>query len=396
MSCSNFKFEIVKQSDTSSARLGIIHTPHGDIKTPAFIFCGTKATVKGITIEQLKEAKSQIILSNTYHLVLQPGIDIIRQSGGLHNFMGWSGPIFTDSGGFQVFSLGYGGVSAEIKGAQILPGKKTLVQVIEEGAIFRSYIDGKKILLTPELSMQAQMVFGSDIMVCLDECTPYHTHKSFTSEAMLRSKRWALRCLKEVQTNGNDKQALLTVIQGGVYDDLRRESVEFANENNFDGFAIGGSLGKTKEQMYEIVQMTMEMLDKSKYVHLLGIGGIQDIFNGVKCGIDTFDCVSPTRIARHGIALVKTNENVSGHSNNCNLTRSNFRVNFNSISNNCDCYTCQNFSKAYLHHLLKANEILGGQLISIHNIRFMNRLMEDIRQGIACNTLDMIYSNYCK
>lgn len=398
MNSSGFSFEIIKKSKTCNARLGIVHTPHGDVKTPAIIFCGTKANVKGVTINHLKQEKTKIILSNTYHLLLQPGSEIIKKAGGLHKFTGWDGPMFTDSGGFQIFSLGYGGVAAEIKGVRLSKSKKSLLKITEEGASFRSYIDGRKILLTPELSIQTQIALGADIIVCLDECTPYNTNKMIVSNSMLRSKRWALRCKEELERSGNGKQGLLNVVQGGVYEDLRQESSDFANENNFDGLAIGGSLGRTSEEMYSIVKMTKGMLNDNKYVHLLGIGGIKDIFTCFKYGIDTFDCVSPTRIARHGIALVKVKENKINSSNNpnqINITSAPFTEDFSPISNECDCYTCRNFTKAYIHHLFKAKETLGGQLISFHNIRFLNKMMEDIRNAIENDSIDEIEKEYC-
>ena len=391
---SNFSFKVIKQNTTSNAHLGLIHTLHGDIETPAFIFCGTKANVKGITVAQLREAGTQIILSNTYHLLVQPGIEVLRKAGGLHTFTGWNAPMFTDSGGFQVFSLGYRSSNNEIKGVGATT-KKTLLSVSEEGATFRSYLNGDKIVLTPELSIQAQIAFGADIIVSMDECTSHYTTKAFIAEAMWRSERWSLRCLRELERIGTGNQALYAVIHGGVYEDLRKESADFANQNAFDGFAIGGSLGVTKNQMCEITQMTRETLDCNRPVHLLGIGGISDIFNGVKCGIDTFDCVSPTRIARHGIALVKANENPLGTSNNMNINRTLFKSDMAPICSNCDCYTCKTVSRAYIHHLLRAGEILGGQLISLHNIRFMNKLMEDIREAIANDTLDACQTNYC-
>lgn len=392
---SEVTFEILKKSESSSARLGILHTPHGDVKTPAFIFCGTKANVKGVTASQLHELGTQIILANTYHTLLRPGIDILREAGGLQKFTGWNGPMFTDSGGYQVFSLGYGSNTPEIKGSRQMIRNKTLLYVTEEGATFRSYVNGNKILLTPELSIQAQVAFGADLIVCLDVCVPHYVHKSSTSEAMLRSKRWALRCMAELNRIGTGKQALLAVIQGGVYEDLRRESADFANQCDFDGFTIGGSLGITKQQMNDVTQMVCEMLDTERYKHLLGIGGVPDIFNGVKCGIDTFDCVSPTRIARHGIALVKVSENPLGTNNNMNINRTLFKSDMTPICSNCDCYTCKTVSRAYIHHLLRAGEILGGQLISLHNIRFMNKLMEDIREAIANGTLEACRSSYC-
>ncbi len=395
MTCSKFSFEIIKQSESCNARLGIIHTPHGDVKTPAIIFCGTKANVKGVTIEQLKQEKTQIILSNTYHLLLQPGSEIIKKAGGLHKFTGWDSPMFTDSGGYQVFSLGYGGVAAEIKGIKISKGKKSLLNITEEGALFRSYIDGKKVLLTPELSIQTQIALGADIIVCLDECTPYNTDKMLVSNSMVRNKRWALRCRDELERSGNGTQGLINVVQGGIYEDLRLESASFANENNFDGLAIGGSLGKTVDEMYSIVKMTKGMLNNNEYMHLLGIGGIKDIFTCFKYGIDTFDCVSPTRVARHGIALVKVKENKIKSTNHINITSAPFTEDFTPISNKCNCYTCRNFTKAYIHHLFKAKETLGGQLLSLHNIRFLNDMMENIRNAIENDNINEVENDYC-
>lgn len=390
-----FKFEILSQSKKSNARLGRIHTPHGTVETPGFIFCGTKANVKGVTIEQVKSAGAQIVLSNTYHLMLQPGSKLIKEAGGLHKFIGWDGPMFTDSGGFQVFSLGYGSVESEIKGAQQMKGKRTLLRLTEDGAQFRSYIDGRIVTLTPEISMEVQMDLGADIIVCFDECTPYHVNKLYTTNSMEKSKRWARRCLNIIKEKGTGKQALLAVIQGGVYEDLRQESANFANENDFDGFAIGGSLGRTKNEMYDIVEMTSKMIDRQRYVHLLGIGGIEDIFNGVKCGMDTFDCVSPTRVARHGAAIVKKKELLDHNQKHLNLNNSVFQRDFSPISPSCDCYTCKNFSRAYIHHLLKAKEILAGNLISIHNIRTMNKLMEDIRSSLSTDSLEIAEKEWC-
>ncbi|MDR2667060.1 MAG: tRNA guanosine(34) transglycosylase Tgt [Holosporales bacterium] len=390
-----FQFKILSKSEKSGARVGEVCTPHGVIKTPAFIFCATKASIKGVTIDHVKTSGSQIILSNTYHLLLQPGSQLVKAAGGLHKFVGWDGPIFTDSGGFQIFSLGYGGVSAEIKGARQISGKKTLLKSTEEGAEFRSYIDGKTVILTPELSIKTQVELGADIIVSFDECTPYHVNKLYTANSMEKSKRWGLRSLIAFKAHGVKDQALLAVVQGGVYEDLRKESAQFANENDFHGFAIGGSLGRTTSQMRDVVQMTSEIIDKSRYVHLLGIGGIRDIFHGVKCGIDTFDCVSPTRIARHGSAIVKVIESITGEKQQLNLNNTVFKNDFTSISASCDCYTCKNFSRAYIHHLLKAKESVAGTLISIHNIRTMNRLMDDIRSGITTNSLEDVYKDWC-
>ncbi|MDR1609858.1 MAG: tRNA guanosine(34) transglycosylase Tgt [Holosporales bacterium] len=390
-----FGFSIIQKSTRSRARLGCVATPHGTIDTPAFIFCATNAAIRGVPIDYVKAAGSQIILSNTYHLMLQPGSDIIRAAGGLHKFIGWDGPMFTDSGGFQIFSLGHGGVEAEIKSSQQRSGKKALINLTEDGAHFRFHINGRGVTLTPELSIETQVALGADIIVSLDECTPYHVNKLYTATSMEKSKRWAVRSLDVFTKLGDGKQALLAVVQGGVYPDLRQESAHFANSNNFHGFAIGGSLGKTKSEMHRVVDITTQMLDRTRYVHLLGIGGIDDIFHGVKCGIDTFDCVTPTRIARHGAAIVKARENPGNPKQYICLENARYSSDFAPISTACDCYTCQHFSRAYIHHLIKSKEVVFGTLISIHNMRTMNRLMEEIRVGITDDALDAVRDEWC-
>ncbi len=393
-----FRFELLKTSERSRARLGRIITPHGDIYTPAFVFCATKADIKGVTIDHVKMEHTQIILSNTYHLMLQPGSEIVKQAGGLHKFINWSGPMMTDSGGFQIFSLGHGSVASEIKGTRFIKQQKTMLKIDGGGAYFKSYIDGQKIYLTPELSMQTQIDLGADLIVAFDECTPYHVNKLYTANAMETSKIWGLRSLEYVKQHGNGAQAVLAVIQGGIYQDLRQESAAFANENDFFAFAIGGSLGKTTSEMYDIVSMTQEMLDHNRYIHLLGIGGIEDIFYGVQAGIDTFDCVAPTRIARHGSAIVKKHTLADigmPDKRYLNLCNSRFKNDFAAISPYCDCYTCRNFTRAYIHHLIKSKEVLSGTLISIHNIHMMNKLLQDIRQGILNDNLNTVYADWC-
>lgn len=370
------------------ARLGEITTPHGKIQTPAFIFCGTKASVKGISPRQLVENKTQIILSNTYHLFSFPGSEYVKCRGGLHKFIGWNGPMFTDSGGFQIFSLGHGSVADEIKGRRC--GISTLTKINENGATFRSYWDGSEQLLTPEKSIKVQCDLGADLIVVLDECTPFHSDKKYTEKSMERSHRWEKRSLDEFVRRDDGRQAIYGIIQGGIYPDLRKRSVDFVNENPFFATAIGGTLGSTKEQMYEVVEMAMNGLDRSRPIHLLGIGGVADIFRGVRMGIDTFDCVHPTRIARHGGALVKAAYRDTDSREHINLKRSAYFSDDNPIESDCDCETCRTFSRAYLHYLLKAKELLALQAIAVHNIRFMNRLMEEIRDGIFNGNLDEI------
>ncbi|MDR1551756.1 MAG: tRNA guanosine(34) transglycosylase Tgt [Holosporaceae bacterium] len=387
----NFGFSVVSSSGKS--RLGIIETPHGRIKTPAFIFCGTKASVKGIFPQMLRDTNTQIILANTYHLFAYPGAECIKKRGGLHKFTGWNGPMLTDSGGFQIFSLGYGSVADEIKGRR--SGIPTLMRVEEQGAIFRSYWDGSVLRLTPEKSVEIQRNLGADFMVAFDECTPYHSDKNYTEQSMERSHRWEKRSLDEFIRGNDFSQALYGIVQGGVHFDLRKRSTEFVGEHPFFATAIGGTLGAAKEQMYEVVEMTMNGLDDKRPVHLLGIGGIVDIFKGVELGVDTFDCVHPTRIARHGGALIKPPYRNSLQCEHINLRRSRYLEDDNPIELDCDCFTCKEFSRAYLHYLLKANELLALSAITVHNIRFMNKLMEEIRIGILNKNLHCVRDKWC-
>ena len=373
----NFSFTYTACPEADSARLGQLVTPHGIVETPAFIFCATKGAMKAVSMPQVKEAGSQIVLSNTYHMMLQPGSEIVQKMGGLHKFCGWNGPMFTDSGGFQIFSLGHGSVAEEIKGKRSQPGRRSVVKIKEEGAYFQSYIDGKKWLLTPEKSIQVQRQLGADLIVVLDECTPFHVDKKYTQRSMEMSHRWALRSLAEFDRGNNHSQALYGIIQGGVYEDLRQQSIDFVNENDFFAHAVGGSLGASKDQMDKVVSFTLSRLRKDRPIHLLGIGGVRDIFAGVRQGVDTFDCVHPTRIARHGGALVKGTAR-----EHLQIRNAQYREDEKPLEEGCACSTCQGYSRAYLHHLFKAKEILGMQLLTVHNIHFMNDLMKDIRQGL--------------
>ncbi len=389
---SQFSWKIKKKLKNNNARIGIISTPHGDIETPAFIFCATKAALKSFTTRDAKENKTQIILSNTYHLMLQPGSQIIAKHGGLHKFIGWNGPMLTDSGGFQIFSLGHGSVADEIKGRKSNSNiKKTLLSISEEGAIFKSYIDGANLLLSPEKSIQIQRDLGADFIVVFDECTPFNVDKDYTYNSMQRSHRWSQRSINAFNSNLNYKakegssgtQEIYGIIQGGIYKDMREESIEF-NQNNINtfGVAIGGSLGSSKAEMQEIVNFTASKLNNIRPVHLLGIGDPIDIWTFVEQGIDTFDCVSPTRLARHGSALVK------GKHGKINLKNKKYNENLNPIDKNCLCYTCRNFTLSYLHHLFASQELLALQLLTNHNIFFMNNLMETIRIAIKENNFE--------
>ena len=391
---SKFSWKIDKQLKKNLARTGTISTPHGTIKTPAFIFCATKGALKSFSTSDAKKNNTQIILSNTYHLMLQPGGEIIAKHGGLHKFIGWNGPMLTDSGGFQIFSLGHGSVADEIKGRKSnFKKNKTLININEEGAIFKSYIDGSNLLLSPEKSIQIQRDLGADLIVVFDECTPFNVDKNYTSESMLRSHRWAERSINYFNSNlkydskagSSGSQEIYGIIQGGIYKDLREESIYF-NQQKIDtfGIAIGGSLGSNKNEMQEVVSFTASKLENSKPVHLLGIGEPVDIWEFVEHGIDTFDCVSPTRLARHGSALVK------GKRNKINLKNKKFKENFYPIDISCNCYTCKNFTLSYLHHLFVSNEILALQLVTNHNIYFMNELMETIRYSINNNLFEEV------
>ncbi len=383
---SNFSWKINKKLNNSKARTGVISTPHGDIKTPAFIFCATKGALKSFTTEDAKKNNTQIILSNTYHLMLQPGSELIAKHGGLHKFIGWNGPMLTDSGGFQIFSLGNGSIADEIKGRKINSKiRKTLININEEGAVFKSYIDGSNLMLSPEKSIMTQRNLGADLIVVFDECTPFNVDKSYTYKSMLRSHRWALRSINAFNSNiqYNSKkgssgfQEIYGIIQGGIYKEMREESIDFnQNKINTFGIAIGGSLGSTKEEMKDVVNFTASNLNDIRPVHLLGIGDPIDIWTFVEQGIDTFDCVSPTRLARHGSALVK------GREGKINLKNKKYKENTDPIDKECPCYTCKNFTLSYLYHLFASKELLALQLLTNHNICFMNNLMNTIRIAI--------------
>ncbi len=386
-----FSFEIERRTTGDAswpgrARVGRLRTPHGDIDTPAFIFCATKAAVKVATPDQVKAEGTQIILGNTYHLMLQPGADIVAGHGGLHRMTGWDGPMLTDSGGFQIFSLGHGSVAEEIKGNRNSTREPTLLEITEEGASFRSYVDGAIHALTPEGAIQVQRALGADIMLVLDECTPYHVDRDYTARSMALSHRWARRSWEEFQrhaTGSAGPQALYGIVQGGVYEDLRKESAEFALSQPTFGHAVGGCLGGSEAEMHEVVGLAMAPLDDDQPVHLLGIGGIRDIWGGVAKGIDTFDCVNPTRLARHGSAMVRPpTGGQRADRDHINMRNARFRSDNDPIDPKCTCYTCRTFTRSYLHHLVKAGEILAMQLLAIHNIAFMNGLMLAVRQAI--------------
>jgi queuine tRNA-ribosyltransferase len=381
-----FDFKILHRDGKTSARLGRLTTPHGTIETPNYIFCGTKAAIKGLSPAQVKEARTDIILANTYHLMLQPGADLVEKMGGLHKFMQWDGPMLTDSGGFQVFSMGEGAMASEIKGNRNKPhDNKSLLKISEEGTEFRSYVDGSKIKLTPESAMEIQRKLGADLLMQFDECTPYHATKDYTARSMEMSMRWGDRCLAEFERKHNGKQAVYGIVQGGVHADLRRISAEYTADRPFFGTAIGGCLGGTDEEMLTTVAASMPFVNPSRPVHFLGIGRIKDVFTFVRLGIDTFDCVIPTRLARHGTAFLK---GVKGET--INLMNARYRDDAEPLDPENDIPASRDFSKAYIHHLLKAGELLAPQIIAQHNVATFNRLMREVRVAIKKGTLDKL------
>lgn len=370
---SKFSFEILHQSKKSKARVGRIHTPHGVIDTPNFVAVGTNGTLKGVDNQIVDEIGLQLMFCNTYHLLLQPGADIIAKAGGLHSFIQRKMPIITDSGGFQVFSLAYGSVASELKGAGIKKGDSLVLKIDEEGVVFRSYRDGSKLLLSPESSVDAQKKLGADIIIPFDELVPYHIAEKDLQTSLDRTHRWEIRSLKEHVKSPNN-QAMYAVVHGGIDNELRKKSALFLANHPFDGFAIGGSLGKTKKEMIEMLTHLMPNLPQEKPYHLLGIGDIESLELSVPLGIDTFDSSYPTRAARHGL-LLKEEGNVK-------LGRSENKSRFAPIDKNCDCYTCRNYTVAYLHHLLKAKELTAYSLLTIHNLTYMIDKMSKVREAI--------------
>lgn len=369
----NFKFEIMHTSKKSKARVGRIYTPHGIIDTPNFVAVGTNGTIKALDSKMIDSIGLQLMFCNTYHLILQPGSEVIKKAGGIHKFINRTSPIITDSGGFQVFSLAYGSVASELKSKGSKKNDSSVLKITEDGVIFRSYRDGKKILLTPETSVQAQKDIGADIIIPFDELPPYHTDLKKLEESLQRTHRWEKRSL-EYHIKNKQNQAMYAVIHGGINKSLREESCSFLSKLDFDGFAIGGSVGKNKNEMIEMLSYTMEKLPKEKPNHLLGIGDISSIDSCIPLGLDTFDSSYPTKAARHSLALTM-NKGIK-------ITKKENENNFSAIDENCSCYTCQNFSLSYLHHLFKASELTALSLASIHNLHFMVEYMKNIRHKI--------------
>ncbi len=349
------KYELIKKSKDCNARLGKIYTNRGVIETPIFMPVGTRATVKAMNVDELKDIGSQIILGNTYHLYLKPGQEIIRMAGGLHKFMNWDKPILTDSGGFQVFSLG------------------DIRKITEEGVEFRSHIDGSKHFISPEKSMEIQNDLGSDIIMAFDECAPYPASYDYVKNSMERTLRWLKRC-KDYHKN-TDKQALFGIIQGGMFKDLRRESALATIDMDLPGYAIGGlSVGEPKEIMVEYLNYTAQFMPENKPRYLMGVGTPDYLFEAVEAGIDMADCVLPTRIARNGTAMTSKGKLV--------IKNAKYAKDFSPLDDECDCYACKNHTRAYIRHLINVDEILGARLLSIHNLRFLLKTMENIRQAI--------------
>lgn len=373
-----FKFELLYQSKLSAARVGRIHTPHGVIDTPNFVAVGTNGTLKALPNHWLNELNLQLMFCNTYHLLLQPGTEAVKKAGGLHQFINRNRPIITDSGGFQVFSLTYGGVANELKSKGNKKYAGSVLKINEEGVTFRSYIDGKKILLTPESSIQAQKALGADIIIPLDELTPYHISKDNLLSSFERTHRWELRSLAEHQKN-LQQQAMYSVVHGGIDPELRRKSCDILSKAPFNGHAIGGSLGKNINELIDTVKITTPNLPIELPRHLLGIGDLPSIDHCVPLGIDTFDSAYPTRLSRHGVLLTAEG--------NLKIERQIHRFENFPVDKDCICHLCQNYSRAYLHHLFKAKEPTAMMLATSHNIAFMMKKMESYRTSILCGLI---------
>ena len=356
------EYNLIKTEKNTKARLGTIKTNYGTVETPMFMPVGTKATIKGLSPEEVKATGAGIILANTYHLWLRPGEDIVNKAGGLHKFMNYDGPILTDSGGFQVFSL----------------AKNKKKDITEEGVHFKSHIDGKELFLTPEKSIEIQNKLDSDIAMSFDECPPASATHEYLKNSVERTIRWAKR---GKAVHNNPRQALFGIVQGGAYEDLRKYSAIETVKLDFDGYSIGGVAndGESKEDMYKAIDYSIPYLPEDKVRYLMGVGEPIDIIEGVIRGVDIFDCVLPTRIARHGQAFTRCGK--------INLNNAKYKEDFTPIEESCDCYTCKHYTKAYIRHLLNTGEMLGGRLLSIHNIRFLIRLTEELREAIKENRI---------
>ncbi len=379
------KFEVIKEDKNSRARIGKIRTRHGSFETPIFIPVATAATIRALDNKDIDKLGASVVLANTYHLHLRPGDVVIKKLGGLRKFMNWNKPIITDSGGFQAFSLGFG-MEHNIGKIAYFPEndfkiekRDKLANVDDSGVTFRNPIHGNRIKLTPKKSMEIQSNLGSDIIFAFDECTSPLSSKKYTLEALKRTHKWALECLKYY----NKKQALFGIVQGGMYRDLRIKSARFISNQDFDGFGIGGSLGKSKKDMHKILEWVISLLPNNKPRHLLGIGAVEDLFNSVERGVDMFDCVAPTRWARRGHLYITppSGGNVKNKFR-LNIANKRFENDKKPIDKTCDCYACKNHSRVYLRHLFKSSELTYFRLASLHNLNFILKLMENIRCSI--------------
>lgn len=377
------RFEIAARD--GAARAGVLHTTHGAVETPAFIPLATKGTVRGLESGEVAGLGYELILGNTYHLFVSPGPKRIAAAGGLHGFMGWERALITDSGGFQVFSLAHGGVANEVKGSGRPGGDHgSVVSIDEEGVRFRSYRDGSELFISPEVSMQVQAALGSDIALVFDECTPYHADRDYTARSMERTHRWLGRCLEWHAAEGPERQAVFGIVQGGVHEDLRRESAQAVTEAGVDGIAIGGTLGRDKEEMRGVLGLTAPLLPEETPKHLLGIGEVDDLLAGIALGLDVFDCAVPTRLARHGVALVPDPENRF----RLDLRKSGWEGNRDPLVEGCPCPACQRHDRDYVSYLSRAEELTAVRLLCLHNLTYMQELVSHAREAILAGSLD--------
>jgi queuine tRNA-ribosyltransferase len=372
------RFEITARD--GAARAGRIHTPSGVVETPAFIPLATRGSVRSLTAAEVAELGFQMVLGNTFHLMLSPGPGRIAELGGLHRFMGWDRAIITDSGGFQVFSLAHGNVADEVKGRRgRRSGQGSVLEISEKGVSFRSYVDGSEHFLGPEESMAIQGQLGSDIALAFDECTPYHADRDYTARSTERTHRWLGRCLEWHEREGRAGQAVFGIVQGGVYEDLRHESAEYVSSAGVDGVAIGGTLGRDKDEMRGVVAMTAERLPDEAPRHLLGIGEPDDLAHGIGLGMDVFDCAVPTRLARHGMALAPR----PGDRHRLDIRKGEFARDESPLVEGCPCSTCAAHTRAYVHFLSRTEELTGVRLLVVHNLSYLERLVAGARDAIG-------------
>jgi queuine tRNA-ribosyltransferase len=384
----------------------LLRTEHGVVPTPAFVPLATKATVKGLLPGEVADLGYRMVLGNTFHLLLNPGTEAIERLGGLHRFMGWGRPIITDSGGFQVFSMGHGRVSDEIKGSRQRPGAEpgadeegAVLQIEEEGVRFRSYVDGRELCLTPEGSMAAQAALGSDIALAFDECTPFHVDREYTERSTERTHRWLRRCLGWHADRGHAGQLVYGIVQGGVFEGLRRASARTVARSGCDGVAIGGSLGASKPQMYEVMGFALDELEGEHEMlprHLLGVGDVDDLIRGVELGVDTFDCAMPTRLGRHGHALVADEDGACAERRwRIDLTKRQWCDDQRPLQPGCPCPACvSGLSRAYLSYLVRAKELTAARSLSAHNLAFLALLMRELRGAILAERLPEVVGSW--